>query len=285
MRDKRWVQLAVSTYQKFVEDDCLHMAAGVAYYGFFSIFPLLLGLTAILGMLLEPALVQERLLEMTSHYLPASHDLVAANINATIAARGALGPIAIVGLLWSATGIFSAIRHSINRAWGVKKQRHFVKQKLLELGMIACVGGLFLLSLLSTAAFRVMRQFQIPLLGHQPLNSGPLWTVVTFLVPLAFTIGVFLLLYRFLPNTAVAWGDAFPGAILAGLLFELAKGVFAWYVQYFATYQLVYHSLAAVIAFLMWAYVSSVILLLGATFAAQYARFYGSLRPTQQIQA
>ncbi|MDP2727425.1 MAG: YihY/virulence factor BrkB family protein [Dehalococcoidia bacterium] len=267
-------ELSKRTMREFLKDDCMHMAAGIAYYAFFSIFPLLLGLIAIIGVLLEPAEVQGRLQELVLQAFPASAGIVADNLEGVVASRGALGFLSLLGLLWSAMAVFAAIGRSLNRAWDLERQRPFLKQKLLELGMVGAVGLLLLVWLGATAFFRLAQQF-LPA-GLQPLEGGPSWDVATWLVPAAFSFGVFLLVYRFVPNTRITWGDVWPGALLAAALFEAGKNLFAWYLASFANYSLVYGSLGVIVAFLLWAYLSAVILLLGAEFTAEYARLFGS---------
>lgn len=260
--------------REFLKDDCTHMAAGIAYYAFFSIFPLLLGLIAILGIVLEPAEVQGRLLEMVLQAFPASAGLVAQNIEGVVASRGALGLLSVLGLLWSSMLVFAAIRRSLNRAWDLERQRSFLKQKLLELGMVGAVGLLLLVWLAATAYFRFTGQFLPTEL--RLLESSPVWKAAMSLMPAVFSFGVFTLIYRFVPNTRITWGDVWPGALLAAALFEAGKNLFAWYLASFANYSLVYGSLGAIIAFLFWAYLSALILLLGAEFTAEYARLFGS---------
>ena len=147
----------METVRDFLRDDCTSMAAGIAYYGLFSVFPLLLGLIALLGLLLEPTQVQKRLLEMTSQVFPASADLVRQNIEAVVASRGAIGLISVLGLFWSASALFAAIRKSLNRAWNVERERPFLKQKLIELSMAAGVGALFLVSVTMSSTWTAKR--------------------------------------------------------------------------------------------------------------------------------
>jgi membrane protein len=292
MKDNKWIRRAEQnkwfrfikgTVMSFLEDDCPLLAAGISYYVFFSIFPLLLVLTALLGMLIDPAEVQEHLLKLVGTYVPVAQELIISNVTAAIRARSTLGPIAAIGLLWSATGIFSALRRTVNRAWNTEKSRPFIQQKLLELSMIASIGLLLVLSLASTTAFKIVNAFELPVLGYRPFENGLLWSGLQILIPLFFTVGLFFLLYFFLPNTKVARGDAFAGAIVAGLLFELAKNLFAWYIQNLTNYHLVYDSLASVVIFLFWAYVSAIIMLLGAELSSQYSLIFGS-RSTNPIK-
>ena len=112
-----WVcRLAKETVRGFQADECAYVAAGIAYYAIFSVFPLLLGLIAILGLVLEPAEVQPRLIDLAAQAFPSSRELVARNVEGVVASRQTLGIVSLVGLLWSGTAIFGAIRRSLNRA-------------------------------------------------------------------------------------------------------------------------------------------------------------------------
>lgn len=268
--------LVVESVQGFARDDCTSLAAGIAYYALFSVFPLLLGLIALLGLLLEPAQVQKRLLEMTSQVFPASADLVSQNIDAVVASRGAIGLLSILGLFWSASALFAAIRKSLNRAWNVERERPFLKQKLIDFGMAAGVGLLLLVSVTITAAYGVAWQLLPPQV--RMVEESGLWRIAASLLPLVFSFMLFAMVYRFVPNTTVSWGDIWPGAALAAILFEAAKNLFVWYLSSFANYSLVYGSLATVIVFLFWTYISALILLAGAELAAAYTRLFGSKR-------
>src|SRR5439155_20436877 len=91
--------------------------------------------------------------------------------------------------------------------------------------------------------------------------------------PLLITFAIFLLLYRWVPNVTVAWTCAWPGALLAAVLFEASKQLFAFYLSSFAHLNAVYGSIGAVIALVTWAYYSAIVLLLGAEFDVALDRF------------
>ena len=264
------------TVREFQEDDCTHMAAGVAYYAMFSIFPLLLGLVAVLGMLLDADALQAQLADAVSAVLPGTGDLVTSTVRGVVAARGSMGIVAVAGLFWSASAIFAAIRRSVNLAWDVPRSRPFLKQKAIDLAMILGTGLLFVLSFGTTAAYRALSELEIPLLALGTVGASPLWQPVGFVLPLLFTFAIFASVYRFLPNTRVAWGDVWPGALVGSVAFEVAKYGFVLYLEHFATYNLVYGPLTSVIAFLFWAYISALVLLFGAELSSEYARLYGS---------
>lgn len=266
------VALTIRTIREFVDDDCMHLAAAISYYALFSLFPMLLGLISILGFVLGSSIVQARLMDAIAAYLPGSASFVGETFDRLVAARGTVGIVATLGLLWSAMSVFAAVRKSLNVAWNLSKSRHIVHQKVLELGLVLGVACLVVLSVALSAAFSIVREFEIPLLGLRPFEHELLWSTLGILVPFGFTFLVFVLVYKVVPNTDVLWREAVLGALVASPLFELSKNAFVWYAQDIGRYELVYGSVGAVMALLMWVYVSSIILLLGAEAASEYGR-------------
>ena len=266
------VELVVRTVQETSDDDGTHMAASVAYYTFFSLFPLLLGLIALLSLFLEPESIETRLTDFATDYLPGSEDLVEGNIDAVLRLRGALGVVAILGLFWSGSAIFGAVTRAVNRAWDVQQDRPFFISKPRQLAMALGVGILFLLSLSAVVAVRLAGRFDdsdVPGVGFLVNIGGQvLLQGFSFLL----TLAIFLLVYKFMPNTKTYWRYIWPGAIVAAVLFELAKNIFVLYLNQFASFETVYGSMAPVIVLLLWAYVSSFILILGAELSSEYGR-------------
>ena len=230
----------------------------------FSIFPLFLLLTAAVSTFLATEDAQSGVIGVVSAYLPTASavDLVQDNIQRVVAARGTISVAAGASLLWGASGIFNVVRSAINRAWKVERPRPFWHQRLLAVGSVLTLGLLLLLSLALTGIFGLM----------QPLQNNLLWGWAAQLLTLGVTFLLFAGLFRFFPNTRVRWSDIWPGALLASVLWEAAKNGFAWYLSNFARYNLVYGSLGAIIALLVWSYLTGMIVLLGAEFTAQTAR-------------
>lgn len=268
----RALLLGQRTIREFLEDNCPHMAAAIAYYALFSLFPLLLGLVALFGFALQSAALQDEVVRRVGSYLPGSADLVAENVRQVVRARGALGLLATLGFLWSAMAVFSALRRSLNAAWDLTGERPFWRQKLLELVMVVGVGLLLLLSLSLTAFFQLLDELLAPALGVGAAVHDFLWGLGGALLPLVFTALIFLLIYKFVPYTNVRWAEAGVGVLFAAPAFEIAKNLFVWYAQRFGQYELVYGSLGAVVGLLMWTYISALILLFGAELASEYAK-------------
>jgi len=249
------------------------MAAAIAYYALFSFFPVVLLMITVSSFFFTSATAQKEVIAWAERYIPTSGDLIRANIGQILRARGTVSLLAILSLLWSGSGIFSALDRAVNRAWDVTELRPFWRQKLLAFGMIVGAGGLLLVSIVSTTFFNVIRRLRLPLTGWQLFGKWLMFpNLLSTLLPVTLTILIFLLLYKILPNTTVRWSDVWPGALLTSLGWELAKYLFTWYLANFASYNLVYGSVALLIAFLAWSYYTGLILILGAEFTAEFAR-------------
>ena len=259
------IQLIVRTVQELGADDATHMAAGVAYYVILSLFPLLLGLLAIFGMFLPSEAVQEELFDFFESNLPGAIDVLERNIEDVIQLRGAIGLISLFLLFWSASAMFGALSRAINRAWDIHQDRPFHIRKLRDLTMALGTGVLFVLSVGATAVFSILRGMDLPVVGTAADYGA---RFLGFL----FSLAIFLLLYKFIPNTKTFWRYIWPGALLAAILFEGAKTLFVLYLGQFASYESVYGSVASVIILLVWIYISAFMVILGAEFSAEYGR-------------
>lgn len=259
------VQLVARTARESGADDVPHMAAGVAYYALLSLFPLVLALIAVLGLFLPSETVQEELFEFMDRNMPGAVDELERNIEGVIRLRGPIGVTSLILLFWSASATFGAIARAINRAWDIHQDRPFHARKLRDLTMALGTGVLFLLSLGAGVVFSILRDLDL-LLVSTAVEFGARF--MGFL--LSFTI--FLVIYKFIPNTKTFWRYVWPGALLAAAFFEIAKTLFLLYLTRFANYELVYGSVASIIVLLVWIYFSAFILLLGAEFSAEYGR-------------
>jgi membrane protein len=262
------VQLIIRTIEGAANHDAGQRAAGMAYYSILSVFPLLLGLIAVFGFFLPSVNLQDTLLKYLGTSIPGASAILEDNIAGIIRLRGVMSLLSIVILFWGGSGLFGAISVSINRAWDISRNRPFLIRKANELAMAVITGALFVLSLGSSALSSVLRSVT----ALQPadrvfINLGS--RLIAFLLMFV----VFLLLYKFVPYVKTRWRYIWQGALLAAVLFELARSLFIIYLENFANYALIYGSIASIIALLVWIYYSSLIMIMGAEFTFQYDRF------------
>ena len=261
------VQLIARTVEESGNHDAGQRAAGVAYYAIISIFPLLLGLIAVFGFFLPSLNLQDALLKFVGNNIPGATNILKDNIANVIRLRGVMSILSIVILFWSASALFSSISLAINRAWNISISRHFFIRKASELGMVFGTGILFLLSLGASSIITIMGSAL-----NLPAADLIIVYISTKLAAFLLMFAVFLLLYKLLPNTKTYWRGVWPGALLAAILFELARTLFIFYLDNFANYQLIYGSITSIIILLVWTYYSALIMVLGAEFTFQYSR-------------
>ncbi len=267
-------RLLKRTFGEFSRDEVTDRAASVAYYAVLSVFPLLLGIVSLLGFFLPTGTVKETVSEVLERALPASTSLIENNLNNIVEFRGISAVISVVLLLWSGSNLFAAVGRAVNRAWGIKKDRPFIRKKTLHIIMVLAAGLLLLLSLGITTTLNIIESFNGVVIFW-------LLTVGGYVIGFALIFLVLLLIYRFTPNLKTAWGMIWPGALISAALFELAKFGFIWYLANFADYSRIYGSLASLIILVFWIWISAVIVLLGVEFNAELYK----MRTGQEITA
>ena len=265
--------ILVDAARCFTDARAAQATASIAYYAVFSLFPLLLVLIAGGSSVLESEQVQEQVLDFAAEVFPVSQSLIVKNIQRVLQLRGTVSVVALVGLLWSATGVLTVLAYNINRAWPEARPRNFVKSRLVALGMFVGLVVLLALSSISSTVLGVLSRFHVPLWGGRAMDGTPLWAVLSSVVLRLFTFFALLGLYLWVPNTTVRWREAFWGALVATLAGEIATKVFTWYLSSgFVQYELVYGSLATIVALMLWIYIGSLIILFGAHLSAAVAR-------------
>jgi membrane protein len=264
------VHFATEVMRALGKDDAGIMAAGLSYYTFLSLFPLILGMISILGFFLPSEKVQSAVFDFLQENIPVSIEILRDNIQYVIQIRGALGLVGIIGLLIGALGIFSAVSRVVNRAWNVRP-RPLHLSKPLEFAMLVGSGILLVILFLISSGISLLNQVL-------PFIHGGVVILLTQGISFCATFGVLLLIYRFIPNTKVYWSDVWRGALLVAILFHAVLFGFSLYVQNFTDYQVVYGSIGAIIAILVWIYYSAFIVIVGAEFNYVFSRLHGKAR-------
>lgn len=252
-------------FEKSNEDHAKDMAASIAYFSFFSLFPLLVGVIAGASLFLERSEIQARLDRMLSDEFPGSADFLRTNVEALIDLRGAAGIASVAGLLWSASKMFGALSRGINLAFGMPKGHPFYLSKLRYFGMTVLVSLLLLSAVGASMALDVIAQFKPAQLG---LDDSALAFLGGHLASFVFVFAMVLVLYALIPYKRRPWKELLPGALVAALLFELGKALFVLYLENVGSLEAVYGSLTSVIVLLLWLYFSARVLLFGAELIA-----------------
>jgi YihY family inner membrane protein len=259
------VGVVVRAIEKGNQDHAKDMAASIAYFSFFSLFPLLVGVVAGASLFLDRVEIQSRLDRMLSDEFPGSADFLRTNIEALIDLRGAAGVASIVGLFWSASKMFGALSRGINLAFGLPKGQPFYLSKLRYFGMTIAVSLLLFIAVVVSTALDVVTQFDLTQYG---LDGTVLESLGGHVASFVFIFATVCLIYKLVPYERRAWRDLLPGALVAALLFELGKALFVLYLENVHSLEAVYGSLTSVIVLLLWLYFSARVLLLGAELIA-----------------
>jgi membrane protein len=253
----------------FVEDRCTVLAAAISYYALFSLFPLTLLVAAVFGIVLRDTDVQQSVLNGIVDAIPVNAPSIANSLRALADLGPTLSVVALVGTLWTSSALASAIRSALDVVFDVEHPRPLLRAKLLDYLILLGVGALFLASIVLTTGWRIAETQADERWGLFNGNLKWLWDVGAVVIPAMITFLMFLLMYRAMPHRTTRLLHVWPGALLAAIVFELAKAGFATYVAHFTNYDVVYGSLGGVIALLFWVYVSANILLYGAELSAE----------------
>lgn len=267
-----WVEIAKRTFHEISRDRVLAVAAGVTFYGLLAIFPALAALVSIYGLAASPASIGDHL-GMLAGILPAGAVELIQERALSLASRDApgLGLSLVLGLavsIWSANAGMKAIFDALNVAYGEDEKRSFIVLNLTSLAFTA--GALIFAIMAIGAVVAVPILLDMVRLGEaaETIMSIGRWPVLiaVLLVGLA-------LLYRFGPSREVAqWSWVSPGALLAAFLWITGSFAFSWYVANFEDYDQTYGAVGAAIGLMMWLWLTSTILLVGAEFNAESER-------------
>ena len=268
----------VSNFNEFLGKNGPYMSAAIAYYAFFALFPLSLALIAVFSLVLHIEGFEEQLIEGLRIQIPVlaeADDEFLGNFFQSISRGRAVGSIvAIVGLFWVSQQVFSAIRKSINVIWGIEKTRPFLTERLMDIALMFGAATLLFASVFITGLLTFFQELSAILLPDAPISDPVLWQQSAVLVPLLLSFFVFLTLYWWLPNTKLRFRDVWPTALAGAAAFEISKVIFIFYLRNASGVATsIYGGLSTIIVLMIFVYVSSIILLVGAMLTSRYA-FY-----------
>jgi membrane protein len=269
-----WGGVLKRTFSEFREDELTDWAAALTYYGILSIFPALIAVVSILGLIGHSA--TQPLLDNLQTFAPGpARDILANALRGLTHTRSGAGIVFVVGLvgaLWSASGYVGGFMKAANRIWDVPEGRPFWWTIPLRVGVT-----LLLLVLLAASAVMVVvtgpladRVGKLIGIGGAAVTAWDIakWPVLLLIVALMLSI-----LYHAAPNVRhprFRWIT--PGALLAVVVWIGASALFGLYVAKFGSYNKTYGSLGAIIIFLVWLWLTNVAVLLGAELNAELER-------------
>lgn len=266
------VQFVRGVAGRFMEDRCFQVAAGLTFTTLLALVPLLMLALTILSMTPGFTGIAVRFDDMLAgHVLPESMGRAVTRYFEEIAPQARrLTLIGVLGLFATALITMVTIERAFNEIWLVPRRMPTARRFVMYWAVLT-LGPLLIGASMMLSSYVV--SLSMGLIGGAPRVAG----VLTRMTPGVLMVAAFTLLYYGVPGRRVVPRHAFIGGLVAGILFELAKRVFAWYVAGMGNYAMVYGTFAAVPAFLLWVYVSWTVTIIGAVIVAMLPD-YGRMR-------
>ncbi|GAB3942959.1 YihY/virulence factor BrkB family protein [Micromonospora vulcania] len=270
-----WVAALRRTVSEFQDDSLTDWAAALTYYGVLSIFPGLLVLISLLGLLGDSA--TQGVQDTVNQAVPndSVQKIIEDAINQARDSGGLASVAAIIGLLaafWSASGYIGAFMRASNSIYDVPEGRPIWKTVPIRAGVTALIGVLLLASAVIVVFTGRLAEAAGDVIGVGA-TAVTVWDIAKWPVLLLLVILMFAILYWASPNArhgGFRWVS--PGGVLAMVIWLVISGLFAFYVSNFGSYNKTYGALAGVIIFLVWLWLSNIAILLGAEFDAELER-------------
>ena len=255
------------TFTEFKEDELTDRAAALTYYGVLAIFPALIALVSIVGLVFDPARITKALTDVVSSVGPASAvETFKGPIETITKSSGTAGIMLVVGIaaaLWSASGYVGAFMRAANVIYEVEEGRSIVKLRPLQILVTLVLVLLLALVLVALVLTGPLAQAVGSAVG---IGSAAVtvWDIAKWPVLLLVVVLMFAVLFHAAPNVRLPgfkWVS--PGALFAIVLWLIASALFAFYVANFGSYDKTYGTLGGLVCLLVWMWITNVALLLG----------------------
>lgn len=287
MSPKQVWRLLKAAFQQWNQDKASRLAAALAYYTLFSLAPLLILVIAIAGLFFDSAAVRDQLMGQVESLIGGSSaDFVRTVLDNANRPGGNSGWVAsiisIVLLMVGATGVLTQLQMSLNTIWNVEARtdiglKNLVRKRLLSLGMILVIGFLLLVSLVVSSVIAGLSSY----LNTMTPGLDSVIQILNFVVSFGITTVLFALVFKFLPDVVITWGDVWFGAATTAILFSLGKFLIGLYLGN-SSFGSSYGAAGSVIILLVWVFYSAQILFYGAELTQVYGRRFGSqIQPNQ----
>jgi membrane protein len=271
--------LLKQSFKEWQDDNVSQLAAALAYYTVFSLTPLLVLAIAIAGAVFGEEAARGEIVGQIQGLVGTSgaEAIETALDNANQPEISSIASlISIAVLLFGASGVFAQLQEALNTVWNVRPKpnrgvKGLIRKRLLSFSMVLAIGFLLLVSLVLSAALSALANINLNLLPGLEI----FWQILNFLLSFGLISLLFALMYKYLPDVKIAWGDVWVGAIITALLFSFGKYILGLYLGQ-GSFGSAYGAAGSLVIILAWVYYSAQILLFGAEFTQVLARHYGS---------
>nr|WP_269569942.1 YihY/virulence factor BrkB family protein [Leucobacter salsicius] len=275
IESRSWKYILKRTISSFLNNQCLDGAAALTYYAVLALFPALVAIFSLLGVIGQNAKAADAVLGILEQVAPGETATMLRGPLQQLATAPGAGVALFAGIavaLWSASGYVGAFSRAMNRIYGVEEGRPFWKLRPMQLGVTITV----VIAVAISALVLVLSGPMVAALGDvinasQAVQTA--WSVLKWPLLAFVVIGLVALLYYATPNAQqpkFRWIS--PGALLAIIILGVATVGFGFYVTHFSNHDRTYGSLAGVVIFLLWLWIANLALLFGAEFDSELAR-------------
>ena len=257
---------ALSLFRYMAQTEVHTYAFSVAANAILSLFPFIVMMFTIARVVFHSAAMEGAIADMIRYFLPAGQQFVTKNMEILAHAHSGVRIISVVMLLVSSTGVFLPLEVALNRVWGITKNRSYIMNQVISLGLAAGIGTVAMVSVAVTAAQQtVLRSL---FFGH---TDNMMFSFLShWLLQISAAIAsilLFFLIYWILPNRKLPIRAVLPTAIVIGLMWELAKMLYVAVLPWMDL-QKVYGPFSVSVSLMLWAFVTGLLLLAGAHYSA-----------------
>jgi YihY family inner membrane protein len=263
---RNWLGEAISLGRYLSQSEVHTYAFSVAANAILSLFPFIVMMFTVARRVFHSNAMVGAIGELLHYFLPANQDFVVRNMSLLVHARGGVQVFSVITLFISSSGVFLPLEVALNQVWGVPRNRSYVMNQLVSLGLAVVVGLLAMLSVAFTAG--QTRVLTLLFFGHTG-NIVFSFLAHSFLRVSAgvLSIIIFFIIYWILPNRRLPVNAVLPTAIVIGLLWEVAKLIYV-HVLVWLDLGAVYGPFAVSVGLMMWAFLTGLLLLAGAHYSA-----------------
>ena len=269
---KIW-SLLVRTFDHFIDDKGLKMAAALSYYTAFSFGPLLIIVISIAGLIFGEEAARGEISNQITYLIGKdSADMIqiiikgASNVSTGIFA----GILSIILLILGSVAVFIELQESLNIIWGVELKPGrgiwgFIKNRLISFSMVIVTGFLLMISLLINSLINLLSNF----INDNIKDFLPMTEIINFITSFVVITLLFAMIFKYLPDVLISWKYVWFGAVITSLLFSIGKYLIGFYLGN-SSYTSTYGAAASVVVLFVWIYYSGIILFFGAEFTQVY---------------
>ncbi|MBN2288769.1 MAG: YihY/virulence factor BrkB family protein [Candidatus Glassbacteria bacterium] len=256
-------------YLKFIKDDVLFLASGIAFSLLICLIPLMLIVFSIVGFSISSSSeLWDRLVPYLESIIPISSESIINNTYPVIRDHKLIGAIGLIGVAFTATRLFATVRVVLDCVFEVRHTRGIIHGKLFDFSILLILGMLMVLANLGITFMPDLSAFDIDLSGNTysiyPLIESRIFALV---VPFVLTVALILFSYKFFPSKRTRTDTCLIATAIAGMFWEITKYLYKYYLSLYPTFNRIYGTLAALVAILIWFYLASIVYVMAAEIA------------------